>query len=199
MRTVYDVAAYILRKSGSMGPLKLEKLVYYAQAWSLVWDGRAIYPEDIEAWKYGPVVPDLWKQHPKYPTISEIPLGRPGALTESERETIDAVLAFYGLRDDMWLSDLTHREEPWRRARKNLRPDEHGSDVITCESMKEYYGAFGITDKNLPLSLARGLDLLIGFPLEAVPKLFDRRTYDASSHENWLLTGQGKPWANTES
>jgi uncharacterized phage-associated protein len=195
---VQDVAAYIVQKHGPVGPLKLQKLVYYAQAWSLVWDNQALFNNRIEAWTYGPVVPELWKQQANTPTISDIPGGRPDKLTASERETIEAVLAFYGDHDDMWLSELTHREDPWRLARGNLRPEESGSEPITHESLKAYYGAFGITSKSLPDSLAQGMDLLVSFPLEAVPKLFDRRTYDASNHEHWLLTGQGEPWANSE-
>ena len=37
---VFDVAAYILQKTGSMTTMKLQKLVYYSQAWSLVWDEK---------------------------------------------------------------------------------------------------------------------------------------------------------------
>ena len=37
MASVYDVAAYILEKQGAMTTWKLQKLVYYSQAWSLVW------------------------------------------------------------------------------------------------------------------------------------------------------------------
>ncbi len=199
MATVLDVAAYILRRRGPIGSLKLEKLVYYAQAWSLVWDNRALFGDRIEAWKYGPVAPELWKQNPTMPTVSDLPRGNPDVLTESERETIDAVLGFYGSRTDTWLSELSHREEPWRRARKNLGPEESGNEPITHESMKAYYGGLGITEKCFPSSLARGLDLLVSFPLEAVPKFFDRRTYEASGHEEWLLTGQGEPWAKSES
>ena len=45
MRSVYDVAAYILQKSGELTTWKLQKLVYYSQAWSLVWDERALFPK----------------------------------------------------------------------------------------------------------------------------------------------------------
>lgn len=36
--SVFDVATYILQKRGDMSCMKLQKLCYYAQAWSLVWD-----------------------------------------------------------------------------------------------------------------------------------------------------------------
>ena len=56
--SVLDVAAYILKKLGSMTTMKLQKLVYYSQAWSLVWDEQSLFIESIEAWANGPVVSD---------------------------------------------------------------------------------------------------------------------------------------------
>ena len=48
MATVFDVAAYILAKRGEMTAWKLQKLVYYSQAWSLVWDQRPIFPGGLK-------------------------------------------------------------------------------------------------------------------------------------------------------
>jgi hypothetical protein len=53
--TVFDVAAYILEKKGEMSAWRLQKLVYYSQAWSLVWDERPLFDEPIQAWANGPV------------------------------------------------------------------------------------------------------------------------------------------------
>ena len=55
-----DVAAYILRKQGTMPAMKLQKLVYYSQAWSLVWDDRPIFRDRIYAWANGPVIRNLY-------------------------------------------------------------------------------------------------------------------------------------------
>ena len=63
MASVYDVAAYILEKQGAMTTWKLQKLVYYSQAWSLVWDDDVLFPEEIEAWANGPVVRELYHAH----------------------------------------------------------------------------------------------------------------------------------------
>ena len=59
MTSIFDVAAYVLDKLGVMTTMKLEKLCYYSQAWSLVWDERRLFPERFEAWANGPVGPDL--------------------------------------------------------------------------------------------------------------------------------------------
>ena len=49
MANVFDVADYILKECGEMPALKLQKLVYYSQAWSLVWDEAPLFEEEIEA------------------------------------------------------------------------------------------------------------------------------------------------------
>lgn len=63
MNNVFDVAKYILEKCSSMTTMKLQKIVYYCQAWSLAWDDEPIFDEDFQAWANGPVCPELFKQH----------------------------------------------------------------------------------------------------------------------------------------
>jgi len=140
MASVFDVAAYILNKSGEMTAMKLQKLVYYAQAWSLVWDEEPLFDERIEAWANGPVVPDLYKAHRGIFKLKPGMLdGHPDSLTESQRETIDAVLEYYGEKSSQWLSDLTHAEAPWKDARCDLRQGERGNAEIKHSAIFEYY------------------------------------------------------------
>lgn len=58
-----DVAKYILIKSGEMTAMKLQKLVYYAQTWSLVWNESPLFNEPIEAWTNGPMVRSVYAAH----------------------------------------------------------------------------------------------------------------------------------------
>lgn len=139
MATVFDVAAYILEQKGQVTTWKLQKLVYYSQAWSLVWDDVPLFREEIQAWINGPVCPDLYREHRGRFEISSIESGNVASLNENQKETIDAVLSFYGHKSPQWLSDLTHREMPWQKARKDLPPRERGDSVITLASMAEYY------------------------------------------------------------
>lgn len=139
MATVKDVASYILKKNGSMTAMKLQKLVYYSQAWSLVWDEKPLFPERIEAWAMGPVAPVLYGAHRGLYLVNEIPQGNPEALAETERETVDAVLGFYGNKSSQWLSDLTHQEKPWQNAREGCGPGEFCENEITKAAMAEYY------------------------------------------------------------
>lgn len=140
MASVHDVAAYILEKQGRMTAMKLQKLVYYCQAWSLVWDERPLFEERIEAWANGPVVPALFEEHRgRFDVGSPWSKGNPSVLDADARSTIDAVLAFYGDKPAHWLSELTNAEAPWRDARHGLADTERGSREITHEAMAMYY------------------------------------------------------------
>lgn len=140
MASVHDVAAYILTKRSPLTAMKLQKLVYYSQAWSLVWDEKPLFEERIEAWANGPVAPELYKIHRGRFTVSEWPAGNPAALNADQRATVDAVCEAYGAKPAQWLSDLTHLEAPWRDARNGMAPDERGNTEITHAAMAEYYG-----------------------------------------------------------
>ena len=143
MASAHDVAAYILQQRGRMTAMKLQKLVYYSQAWSLVWDEAPLFSEAIEAWANGPVVPELYARHRGQFWLTEWPLGDPSRLSLSECETIDAVIKFYGGRSSQWLSDLTHHEAPWQEARTGLSIGERGNREITHASMAEFYEGLG--------------------------------------------------------
>ena len=140
MANVHDVAAYLLKHCGPMTAMKLQKLVYYSQAWSLVWDEKPLFPDRIEAWANGPVVPALYERHRGAFKVESWPPGDPRNLTKDELETIDAVCRAYGNKSSQWLSDLTHMEAPWRDARNGLALGERGNAEITHAALAEYYG-----------------------------------------------------------
>jgi len=141
MVSVFDVAAYILKEMGPLSAMKLQKLVYYSQAWSLVWDGEPLFREKIQAWANGPVVYDLFRAHRGHFTVTRKDLAKGDwrALSRTQRDTVDSVLKFYGDKSPQWLSDLTHMEKPWQKARRGLLPEEPGSKEITLASMAGYY------------------------------------------------------------
>ena len=138
-----DVAAYILKKRGEMTAMKLQKLVYYCQAWSLVWDERPLFRDTLEAWANGPVAPSLFDAHRGSFKVSKLADGNPDALDQDAQDTVDAVLDFYGNKTSQWLSDLTHSEAPWHEARRRagLAVGERGTALITHAAMAEYYSS----------------------------------------------------------
>lgn len=139
MASVFDVARYILQKQGPMTTMKLQKLVYYCQAWSLVWDEKALFDAPIEAWANGPVVPLLYDIHRGVFQISDLPVGDPNILSQEEKDTIHAVLDGYGDKSAQWLSDLAHMETPWQEARGGLPDGEPCQNEITHAALAEYY------------------------------------------------------------
>ena len=141
MVSAHDVAAYILEQQGPLSAMKLQKLVYYAQAWSTVWDDKPLFSEPIEAWANGPVVRELYDLHRGQFEVRGWPRGNPRVLDEEQRSTVDAVLGYYGGRNAQTLSDMTHSEDPWRLARRGLPEGERGNRVISLASMSEYYSS----------------------------------------------------------
>jgi uncharacterized phage-associated protein len=142
MADVKDVAQYILERCGIMTTWKLQKLVYYCQAWSLIWDEQPLFPDEIQAWADGPVVRRLYDLHAGQFNISRIEGGDSSKLTGTERETVDVVLEAYGCKSSAWLRNLTHLEPPWKDARTQagLNEGERGNAVITTDAMVQYYG-----------------------------------------------------------
>lgn len=143
MANVFDVARYILEKNENqpMSTMKLQKLCYYAQAWSLVWDDAPLFPEEFEAWANGPVCRELFNQtRGQFSVTANDEPGDSSNLTVDAKETINAVLEHYGSQSAQWLSQLTHMEAPWNEARKGIAEGDRCEEVITKESMAIYYG-----------------------------------------------------------
>ncbi|MDV2504116.1 MAG: DUF4065 domain-containing protein [bacterium] len=141
--TAEKVADYIIRSAHDSGALitnlKLQKLVYYAQAWHLALFDEPLFDDPIEAWVHGPVVPSIYS---KFRNFGWNPIGLDTDevdLPEDLQEHIDEVIEVYGGFSGWDLERLTHSEEPWRKARGDLPPDEPSSDEISHEDMKEYY------------------------------------------------------------
>lgn len=134
MPSALDAAQFILEQRGPMTTMKLQKLVYYSQVWSVVWDDDILFPEAIEAWDNGPVVRELWEATRGRFRIDAVPGANARRVDAAQAETIARVLETYGDKDAQWLSDLTHMEAPWIEARAEAKNAE-----ISLERISEYY------------------------------------------------------------
>jgi uncharacterized phage-associated protein len=143
MATAIDTAKYLVEKYGEMSAMKVHKLAYYCQAWHMVWFERELFPEDFQAWANGPVIRSLYALHRKQFLVNSqtFAQGNSDALSEEQKAAIDKVMSFYGEKNAQWLSDLTHREDPWRLARGELPPGAASEAIIDKGSMHEYYSA----------------------------------------------------------
>jgi uncharacterized phage-associated protein len=141
------IAEYFIKKSQLDEKVitnkKLQKLLYYAQAWSLVFDGKKIFEEPIEAWVHGPAVPEIYTEYKSFgfgnitSTIDEKDFG---ILTANEKTILEDVWKAYGKFDADYLEILTHNEDPWQKARDGIAADESSSSEISTDLMKAYYG-----------------------------------------------------------
>ena len=119
----HDVAQYFVAQMDEdagdlVSNLKLQKLVYYAQGFSLVLHGRPLFSERIEAWVHGPVVPELYQE---YKPCGSDAISHPGELDfslydEQTRQLLDEVYGVYGQFSAWKLHDMTRSEPPWRDA-----------------------------------------------------------------------------------
>ncbi|MEM6190471.1 Panacea domain-containing protein [Shewanella scandinavica] len=137
----FDVAKYILGKEGEMSAMKLQKLLYYCQAWSMVWDECELFSADFEAWANGPVLSSIYDIHRGMFKVNAdlFDSADESNLDEDARDTIDQVLKVYGDKTAQWLSNLTHEETPWLNARGEQSPLARSNSVISKGSMHEYY------------------------------------------------------------
>ena len=88
MTNVHDVAKYLLKHLGKSGVWKFQSLLYYCQAWSLVWDGKSLFRNKIEAWANGPVIPALYKVHKGLFELKRWPKGDCRKLSSEQKKTI---------------------------------------------------------------------------------------------------------------
>lgn len=139
-----DIAKWFInaidRESGeSISHLKIQKLLYYAAAWSRLLTGKDLFNERIEAWAHGPVVPEVFKALKQY-GWEAIP---PQALdTEFDQDTttvLKQVLDVYGEFSAKTLERMTHADRPWIEARGDLAPETRCENEISKDSIAEFF------------------------------------------------------------
>lgn len=136
--SVNDVAKFLLEQAGSMSTMKLQKLVYYCQAYKVAWEDEPMFPESVRAWTHGPVVYELYKEHKgQFSVTADDICGDTAKLTVTDMDVAAAVLEAFGGLTGWELRNQTHQERPWLNAY-----DEHDvrhNQVISLESMGTYY------------------------------------------------------------
>lgn len=139
---VLDVAEYAasLLSRGSTY-MKLQKILYYAQAESLCTYKKPLFNEKIQAWRGGPVVRELYDKHQGYQFLTTIKLGNTDALSIEQKTCVNWAIDKYGKLDGDTLSHLTHVEKPWLEARRSLPEDAPSDNEITSKSIFEYYSS----------------------------------------------------------
>jgi len=131
-------------KETGLGKLKLQKLLYYVQAWNLALNGEALFEDNFEAWIHGPAIAKVYHHFKEYDfEDSNIQLEENNfdTFTKTEKELLDEIWRVYGKYDGSYLETLTHNELPWQQARGVMRTTEPSQNIISSEVMREYYAA----------------------------------------------------------
>jgi uncharacterized phage-associated protein len=143
-----QVAKYFIWKSQSeekpITNKKLQKLLYYAQAWSLVLRNKKLFSDKIEAWVHGPAIRDVYFEYRKFgfgPISENVRKNDLGKISENTKEFLDQVWSVYGKKDAAFLEYLSHSETPWQKAREGLEPHIGSENEISLEDMREFYGS----------------------------------------------------------
>ena len=142
MLSIFDVAASILENTGYVSTMKLQKLAYYSQAYSLVNDHCPLFDEGFQAWVNGPVCPELfWSNDISMPVDTEELRGYGDAslLSNHEKALVQHVCSVFSDYDGNELSILTHKELPWRLAREDCSQTDRCSRYISNDSIYSYY------------------------------------------------------------
>ena len=124
-------------------------MVYYIQAWHLAFFGKKVFNKDFQAWVHGPVLPELYydynnfKWHPIEKDIGKEKIDEVEEKLDDEQVELlhDVIDEYFGL-PAYELERLTHEEEPWKKARNGLEPDQPSREKIKKEWIKKYYKQF---------------------------------------------------------
>lgn len=119
--------------------LQVQKLLYFAQAWHMMALGRPLFDEEMQAWPHGPVVPSVWHEFKRYGWQPIEPGGLSDGIDHDSLAVLKQVLDAYGSFAAKKLEAMTHAERPWIVARGNRASEERCEDVISKESILEYY------------------------------------------------------------
>ena len=138
MQNVHDVMAALLAATGPESPMKLQKLLYYCQAWHLALHDEPLFDAPIEAWRRGPVVPEIYRLHEGLDQVAKW-RGDPAVLPVAEREFVASVVERYGGFTRHELSAMAHDEEPWQTARADLPESERSSEPLVHDVMARYF------------------------------------------------------------
>jgi len=144
--TALSIAEYFIDKANKEKRVitnkKLQKLVYYAQAWSLVLKNKKLFDEKIEAWVHGPAIKSLYAKYKSFgfnPIQKEVDASFLENLPSESKKILDSIWSVYGGLDAEYLEMLTHSEMPWKEAREGLQSSENSENEISLKTMKRFY------------------------------------------------------------
>ena len=121
--------------------LHLQKLIYYAQGWSLALRRNRLFLEPIEAWTHGPCVHSVYEAFKKHGSRPIPPknVPPPTSLNRDEWAFVRSIWESYKKYSAIALRNKTHRERPWLEARKGHDASEPCEAEISQNTMMEFF------------------------------------------------------------
>jgi len=119
--------------------LKVQKLLYFGEAWCQALLDRELFYEEIEAWAHGPVVREVFNE---FKDCGWQPLSANGdiiKLDEDVENVLKQVLDVYGEASAKTLENITHSHKPWLDARGDLSPEARCNNKMPKESIRKYF------------------------------------------------------------
>jgi uncharacterized phage-associated protein len=120
--------------------LKLQKLLYYSQAWHLAMYDKCLFDEDFQAWVHGPVLQSQYNRFKNFqwrPIVEEI--SQPIEICSKIITFISEIIDVFGTETAVALELMTHRERPWMEARGALPQEALSNTIISKNTMKTFY------------------------------------------------------------
>ena len=137
--SAFDIANYFLFKAQEateedqelISNLKLQKLVYYAQGLHVAIYGGPLFSDKIEAWTYGPVIPELYHYYKVHSSngIRADESFDPSLIDEDTQQFLDEIYEVFGQFSAIRLMNLAHSDQCWINAGIG--------NEITCDAMGE--------------------------------------------------------------
>lgn len=130
-RSVFDIVSLILSSLGEVSVSKIQLLLYYCQAWSLVWDDEKAFDEPILAGPNGPFVKQVQEVLRGTYAVRNFTLGTHERVSPDICETCSVVIGHYGKMQTQDLVFLAQSEDPWKTTRQpcdnrlDLAPEIH--------------------------------------------------------------------------
>ncbi len=139
-----EVAKYFIIRAdqdgreADMTNMKVQKLLYYAQSLHLALFDEPLFQEEIQAWRYGPVCPPAYFFYSEF-EAEQLPIPSKEIIdniSSPEKQLLEEVWQYFGEYHPYSLSDMTHLEFPWKKARKGRSPKERSTEPILLEDMQ---------------------------------------------------------------
>lgn len=134
----FIIKAYQDGREFEITNMKIQKLLYYAQSIYLALYDEPLFADNIEAWRYGPVCPSAYHYYSKFES-EQLPIPEEKELIEISpeiKEILEEVWCYFGDYHAYKLSDMSHVEFPWRKARAGLANNASSHNKIDLEELK---------------------------------------------------------------